>query len=376
MSVFNSGGRREATGPISFDVHWPLVISVLLLGMAGVLLQYSVAGGDFSPWAWRHAVRLMLGLLVMLVIAALNVRTIFSLSYAVYAIVLLMLLGVEFFGVKSMGAQRWLDFGVARVQPSEFIRLGLILALARFYQSVYHSDVSRPMNLLIPLVMIGLPCLLIFRQPDLGTMIMLAVTGLSVVFLAGVRRRYFIGGGLAVLAAIPLVWQNMLTYQKERVLVFLDPNRDPLGAGYHIIQSKIGIGSGGLWGKGLVEGTQSRLNFLPEKHTDFIFTIFAEELGFFVSLGLLLLFMLMLFFIFQCARQMRSQFARLVSASIGVSISFYIVVNLAMVMGLAPVVGVPLPLVSYGGTSLLTFMVSIGVVLSLERHALTEISRG
>jgi rod shape determining protein RodA len=376
MSVFNSGGRREATGPISFDVHWPLVISVLLLGMAGVLLQYSVAGGDFSPWAWRHTGRLMLGLLVMLVIAALSVRTIFSLSYAVYAIVLLMLLGVEFFGVKSMGAQRWLDFGVARVQPSEFIRLGLILALARFYQSVYHSDVSRPMNLLIPLVMIGLPCLLIFRQPDLGTMIMLAVTGLSVVFLAGVRRRYFIGGGLAVLAAIPLVWQNMLTYQKERVLVFLDPNRDPLGAGYHIIQSKIGIGSGGLWGKGLVEGTQSRLNFLPEKHTDFIFTIFAEELGFFVSLGLLLLFMLMLFFIFQCARQMRSQYARLVSASIGVSISFYIVVNLAMVMGLAPVVGVPLPLVSYGGTSLLTFMVSIGVVLSLERHALTEISRG
>jgi rod shape determining protein RodA len=236
--------------------------------------------------------------------------------------------------------------------------------------------VSRPINLLIPLLMIGLPCLLIFRQPDLGTMIMLAVTGLSVVFLAGVQRRYFIGGGLAVLAAIPSVWQNMLTYQKERVLVFLDPNRDPLGAGYHIIQSKIGIGSGGLWGKGLVEGTQSRLNFLPEKHTDFIFTIFAEELGFFGSLALMLLFMLMLFLIFQSARQMKSQYARLVTASIGVSISFYIVVNLAMVMGLAPVVGVPLPLVSYGGTSLLTFMVSIGVVLCLERHALTEMSRG
>ena len=375
MSLFNSGSGREATGPISFNVHWPLVLSVLLLGMAGVLLQYSVAGGDFSPWAWRHAARLMLGLVIMLMIAALDVRTIFSLSYAVYAVVLLMLLGVEFLGVKSMGAQRWLDFGVARVQPSEFIRLGLILALARFYQSVYHSDVSRPINLLIPLLMIGLPCLLIFRQPDLGTMIMLAVTGLSVVFLAGVRRRYFIGGGLAVLAAIPLVWQNMLTYQKERVLVFLDPNRDPLGAGYHIIQSKIGIGSGGLWGKGLVEGTQSRLNFLPEKHTDFIFTIFAEELGFFGSLALMLLFMLMLFLIFQSARQMKSQYARLVTASIGVSISFYIVVNLAMVMGLAPVVGVPLPLVSYGGTSLLTFMVSIGVVLCLERHALTEMSR-
>ncbi len=376
MSMFNRTGLREGGGPIVFDVFWPLVMSVLLLGFAGVLLQYSVAGGDFSPWAWRHAARLMFGLLLMLMIAALDVRTIFSLSYGVYGLVLVLLLGVEFFGLKSMGAQRWLDFGVFRVQPSEFIRLGLILALARFYQSIFHSDVSRPINLFIPLLMIAVPCALIFRQPDLGTMIMLAVTGLSVVFLAGVQRRYFIVGGIAVLGAIPLVWQNMLTYQKERVLVFLDPNRDPLGAGYHIIQSKIGIGSGGLWGKGLVEGTQSRLNFLPEKHTDFIFTIFAEELGFFGSLCLLLLFMLMLFLIFQCAQQMKSQYARLVTASIGVSVCFYIVVNLAMVMGLAPVVGVPLPLVSYGGTSLLTFMGSIGVVLSLERHALTEMSRG
>jgi rod shape determining protein RodA len=376
MSFLNSSDRRDSWLPISFDVYWPLVISVLALGLAGVMLLYSVAGGDFSPWAWRHAMRLAIGLVVMLMIASFDVRTIFSVSYYVYATVLLLLIGVELFGLQSMGAQRWLDLGVMRVQPSEFIRLGLILGLARFYQSIHQADVSRPINLVVPVAMIAVPCLLIFRQPDLGTSIMLALTGLSVVFLAGVNWRYFAAGALALGAAVPVVWQNLLGYQKERVLVFLDAKRDPLGAGYHIIQSKIGIGSGGLWGKGLVEGTQSQLNFLPEKHTDFIFTIFAEELGFMGSIALLLLFMLMLYFIFACAQQMKSQYARLVSASIGVSISYYVVVNLAMVMGMAPVVGVPLPLISYGGTSLLTIMVSIGVILSLERHALTEMSRG
>ena len=376
MSFLNSGDRRDSLIPITFDVHWPLVVSVLALGLAGVMLLYSVAGGDFSPWAWRHAMRLAIGLVIMLMIASFDVRTIFSVSYYVYGTILLLLIGVEFFGIRSMGAQRWLDLGVMRVQPSEFIRLGLVLGLARFYQSIHQSDVSRPINLVVPVGMIALPCLLIFNQPDLGTAIMLALTGLSVVFLAGVNWRYFAVGALALGAAVPVVWQNLLGYQKERVLVFLDAKRDPLGAGYHIIQSKIGIGSGGIWGKGLVEGTQSQLNFLPEKHTDFIFTIFAEELGFIGSVALLLLFMLMLYFIFTCAQQMKSQYARLVTASIGVSISYYVVVNLAMVMGMAPVVGVPLPLISYGGTSLLTIMVSLGVVLSLERQALAEMSRG
>jgi rod shape determining protein RodA len=207
-------------------------------------------------------------------------------------------------------------------------------------------------------------------------MIMLAATGLSVMFLAGVRYRYFVIGGLGLLAAVPLVWQNMLAYQKERVLVFLNPERDPLGAGYHIIQSKIGVGSGGFWGKGLVEGTQSRLDFLPEKHTDFIFTIFAEELGFAGCLLLILVFAMVLFFLFQISRQVKSQYARLTVAGMGLSLSYYVAVNLLMVMGFAPVVGVPLPFVSYGGTSLLTFMAGIGVVLNLERNALTEMSRG
>ena len=370
------GGPSNRAGLITFDVHWPLVLGGLTLGLAGVLLLYSVAGGDFSPWAWRHGVRLAAGLVLMLAIAALDTRTIFALAYIAYAAILVMLIGVEFFGDKSMGARRWLDLGVMRVQPSEFMRFALILGLARFYQSIHQADVSRPINLLAPFAMIALPSLLILRQPDLGTSIMLAATGASVVFLAGVNWRYFAAGTVAVLTAIPLVWQNMLNYQKERVLVFLNPERDPLGAGYHIIQSKIGVGSGGLWGKGLVEGTQSRLDFLPEKHTDFIFTIFAEELGFMGSLMLILIFAFVLFALFQISRQVKNQFSRLVIASTGVSLSFYIVVNLAMVMGFAPVVGVPLPFVSYGGTSLLTFMAAIGVVLSLERNALVEMSRG
>ena len=372
-TMMQSSGRG---GLLTLDVHVPLVIALLTLGLAGVLLLYSVAGGDFSPWAWRHAVRLLAGLFLMLFVAALDMWTIFAASYLIFGVIFMLLLGVELFGTRSMGATRWLDLEVVRLQPSEFMRFALILALARFYQSVHQADVSRPINLLVPLLLIFVPSLLILRQPDLGTMIMLAATGVCVMFLAGVQYRYFVIGGLGVLAAIPLVWQNMLTYQKERVLVFLNPERDPLGAGYHIIQSKIGVGSGGFWGKGLVEGTQSRLDFLPEKHTDFIFTIFAEELGFAGCFLLLLVFAIVLFFLFNISRQVKTQYARLVIAGTGVSLSFYVVVNLLMVMGFAPVVGVPLPFVSYGGTSLLTFMAGIGVVLNLERHALTEMSRG
>ncbi len=376
MSFLNAPGRKNSFGVFILNIYWPLVVSTMLLGMIGVIILYSVAGGDFSPWAWRHASRLMVGLGVMLVIASLDLRTIFMSSYLVYGVLLAMLVGVELFGVKIMGAQRWLDFGLFRVQPSEFIRLGLILALARYYQSVHQGDVSHPISVVFPVVLIALPCLLILHQPDLGTAIIVAVTGGGVLFLAGLSWRFFVVGFFGVLTGVPLAWQNLLTYQKDRVLVFLNPERDPLGAGYHIIQSKIGIGSGGVFGKGLVEGTQSRLNFLPEKHTDFIFTIFAEELGFFGSLVLLALFCFTLFLIFSLAMRMRSQYARLVTAGIGLSLSFYIIVNLAMVMGLAPVVGVPLPFVSYGGTSLLTFMAGIGVILCLERHALTELSRG
>jgi rod shape determining protein RodA len=252
----------------------------------------------------------------------------------------------------------------------------VILALARFYQSIHQDVVSHFQNLFVPALVILVPVMLIINQPDLGTTIMLAVSGVGVLFLAGLNWRYFAAGAVGIVATVPLVWQRLFDYQKERVLVFLNPERDPLGAGYHIIQSKIGIGSGGLFGKGFSEGTQSRLNFLPEKHTDFVFTIYAEEMGFIGSVFLLVLFVLLLVQLAFIANQMRNQFARLVVGGIGFSLFVYIFINLAMVMGLAPVVGVPLPLISYGGTSMLTFLLSIGVVLSLERQVRVEMSRG
>jgi rod shape determining protein RodA len=376
MSFTGSNSSREGAFAFGQDLNWGLILTVFLLGLVGVGTLYSAAGGSFEPWAWRHGLRLVVGLFLMLALAALDLRLLYNGAYLVFGGVLLLLLSVQLFGDVTMGAKRWLDLGIVTVQPSEFIRLGMILALARFYQSIHQDVISHFQNLFVPALIILVPVMLIINQPDLGTTIMLAVSGVGVLFLAGLNWRYFAAGSVGIVATVPLVWQRLFDYQKERVLVFLNPERDPLGAGYHIIQSKIGIGSGGMFGKGFSEGTQSRLNFLPEKHTDFVFTIYAEEMGFVGSVLLLVLFVLLLVQLAFIANQMRSQFARLVVGGIGFSLFVYIFINLAMVMGLAPVVGVPLPFISYGGTSMLTFLLSIGVVLSLERQARVEMSRG
>jgi len=375
MSQFASQGQRGGILVPFEELNKPLLTCIALLGLVGVLVLYSVAGGDMSPWAWRHGVRLILGFGLMYVIASADLRLIYTLAYPFFLVILVMLVGVELFGTKTMGAQRWLDLGLFRVQPSEFMRLALVLALARYFHGVHQADVSQPIVLIVPLALVGMPALLILQQPDLGTSIMVAAAGLSVFWLAGVSWRYFMAGGVALIAAIPIVWQNLLEYQKKRVLVFLDPERDPLGSGYHIIQSKIGIGSGGLFGKGLAQGTQSQLNFLPERHTDFIFSNFAEEMGFVGSIGLLLLFAITLIVIFRIAGEMRHPFSRFSVAALGFSLSIYIIVNLAMVMGLSPVVGVPLPFISYGGTSLLTFMAGMGVILAMERQNMADLPR-
>ena len=376
MSSSNAGSLREGGFAFGHGLNWTLILTVFLLGLVGVGTLYSAAGGSFEPWAWRHGLRLTLGLGLMLAVAALDMRVLYNGAYLVFAGLLLLLVSVQLFGDVTMGAKRWLDLGIVTVQPSEFIRLGMILALARFYQSIHQDVVSHFQNFVVPAVIIIFPVALIINQPDLGTTIMLAVSGVGVLFLAGLDWRYFAAGAVGIVAAVPLVWQRLFDYQKERVLVFLNPERDPLGAGYHIIQSKIGIGSGGMFGKGFSEGTQSRLNFLPEKHTDFVFTIYAEEMGFVGSVLLLVLFVLLLVQLALIASQMRNQFARLVVGGIGFSLFVYIFINLAMVMGLAPVVGVPLPFISYGGTSMLTFLISIGIVLSLERQMRVEMSRG
>ncbi len=374
MSFPSRGGGLSQLIPLD-ALNMPLIICTGLLGLIGVLLLYSIAGGDFSPWGWRHGLRLIIGLGMMYAIANLELRTLFNLAYPFYGAILLLLIGVELFGDTNMGAQRWLDLGIISIQPSEFMRFALIMALARFYQATHGDEISHPFNLVVPMILIGLPVLLVIGQPDLGTAILLAICGLCVVFLAGVDYRYFLAGAIALIGSAPVVWSYLHDYQKERVLVFLDPERDPLGAGYHIIQSKIGIGSGGLFGKGLAQGTQSQLNFLPERHTDFIFSIFAEEMGFFGAILLLLLFFITIFIIFYISGQLRHTFSRLTVAAFGFSLSIYAVLNLAMVTGMAPVVGVPLPFVSYGGTSLITFMAGMGVVLAMERQPLADLPK-
>lgn len=367
------GGGSQLV-PLS-ALNLPLIVCTALLGLVGVLVLYSVAGGDFSPWGWRHGLRLVLGLGLMYVIANIELRTLYNIAYPFYLTVLFLLVGVELFGETNMGAQRWIDLGIVSLQPSEFMRFAVIMALARYYQATHGDDKSQPLNLVLPIIIIGLPVLLVIAQPDLGTAILLAICGLSVMFLAGVDYRYFIAGTLGLAGSAPIAWNYMHDYQQERVLVFLNPERDPLGAGYHIIQSKIGIGSGGMFGKGLAQGTQSQLNFLPERHTDFIFSIFAEELGFLGAIALLLLFFVTIFIIFYIAGQMRHQFSRLTVAAFGFSLSIYAVLNLAMVTGMAPVVGVPLPFVSYGGTSLITFMAGMGVVLAIERQPIADLPK-
>jgi rod shape determining protein RodA len=349
-------------------LNWPFVAIVAAVALIGCAMLYSAAGGAQSPWAWRHGMRFGLGLGAMLVIALIDVRIWFRFAYAIYAAALLGLIAVEVMGRVSMGAQRWIDLGLFQLQPSEVMKIGLVMALARYFHSAWLEDVARPISLVMPVLLIVAPVALVLKQPDLGTAVMLGGGGVALLFLAGVRWWKFavvIGPGLL---AVPLAWQQMHDYQKRRVLTFLDPERDPLGAGYHIMQSKIALGSGGVWGKGFVQGTQSQLSFLPEKHTDFIFTMLAEELGLVGALGLLGLFAVLVGLGLVFAVRARSQFARLLAAGVTVTFFLYVVINIAMVTGLIPVVGVPLPLISYGGTAMLTVLTGFGLLLSADIH--------
>src|SRR5919106_1613435 len=347
-------------------LNWPFVLLVALVALVGYAMLYSASGGAHAPWAWRHGMRFGLGLCVMLVVALLDVRLWYRFAYAIYGVALLGLVGVA--GQISMGAQRWIDLGLFQLQPSEVMKLALVLALARYFHSAYLEDVGRPSQLLMPLTLVLVPAALVLKQPDLGTAIMLLAGAGALFFLAGVRWWKFallIGGALA---ALPVIWQQLHDYQKQRVMTFLDPERDPLGSGYDIIQSKIALGSGGVWGKGYLEGTQSQLSFLPEKQTDFIFTMLAEEIGLVGALGLLGLFMALIGYGFVFALRSRSHFGRLLAIGASVTLFLYVVINVAMVTGLIPVVGVPLPLISYGGTAMVTVLTGFGLLLSVDLH--------
>jgi rod shape determining protein RodA len=311
----------------------------------------------------------------MLFIALTDIRVWLRYSYFLYFLGLALLIAVELMGVIGMGAQRWIDLKFIQLQPSEIMKIALVLALARYFHGISIDEVGLVRWLIFPIFMVLVPVALVIRQPDLGTAIMLALSAVVVFFLAGVRIWKFVLTGILALSALPVVWSLLHEYQKRRVLTFLNPESDPLGSGYHIIQSKIALGSGGFFGKGFLGGTQSHLSFLPEKQTDFIFTMFAEEFGMIGGLALLGLYLLIVAYGFFIALRVRNQFARLAALGI-VSVFFlYAFINIAMVMGLVPVVGVPLPLVSYGGTSMLSLMVGFGIVLSANVHRETQMDR-
>jgi len=368
--------RTLGIGEKLFDVNWGLVLLITLIAAGGIAMLYSVAGGHFHPWALSQLSKFLVGLLVMVVAATIDVRVWMSLAYPAYALAMVLLIAVDVAGHVGLGAQRWIMLGPLEIQPSELMKISLVLALARFLHGKSVEDVSKPLNLGIALAMIGLPAFFVVVEPNLGTTLIILADGCSLLFLAGLSW-YWIAPALAAVAtAVPLVWRFALhDYQKARVMTFLDPEADALGAGWNITQAKIAIGSGGLSGKGFLNGTQSRLNFLPEKQTDFIFTNFGEEFGFVGSVALLILFAVVIFYGLQIALGARSQFSRLLAMGITLNFFFYIMINGLMVMGLIPVVGIPMPLLSYGGTAMLTVMFGFGLLMSVHVHRQVEIPR-
>jgi rod shape determining protein RodA len=358
------------------EVNWGLVLLITLIAMGGIAMLYSVAGGHFHPWALSQLSKFLVGLVILVVAAAIDVRVWMSLAYPAYGVALLLLIAVDVAGHVGLGAQRWIMLGPIELQPSELMKVSLVLALARFLHGKSVEEVSKPLNLGIGLAMIGIPALFVVIEPNLGTTLIILADGCSLLFLAGLSWYWITPALAAVATAVPLAWRFVLhDYQKARVMTFLDPESDALGAGWNITQAKIAIGSGGLSGKGFLNGTQSRLNFLPEKQTDFIFTNFGEEFGFVGSVALLILFAVVIFYGIQIATGARSQFSRLLAMGITLNFFFYIMINGLMVMGLIPVVGIPMPLLSYGGTAMLTVMFGFGLLMSVHVHRQVEIPR-
>ena len=348
---------------------WGIVLTVLALGSFGIVVLYSAAGGDLDPWATKQGVRFAVLLAAMLVIAQVPLRLWLAVAYPLYGAVLLALVGVELLGAIKGGGQRWLDLGFIQLQPSEFMKLAIILALARFYHNCPRPFVTRFAGLWPPLLIIVVPAALVMSQPDLGTALAIGFGGVAVMFLAGVRLWMFGGAAVAIVAAAPVAWTMLHDYQKKRIAIFLDPASDPLGAGYHITQSKIAIGSGGLGGKGFLGGTQSHLDYLPEPQTDFIFATMAEEWGLLGGVFVIAGFGILLAWGIGVAMRARAPFARLMAMGLTCTLFFYVSINLLMVMGFAPVVGVPLPLISYGGSAMMTALILLGILIGIARQA-------
>ncbi len=378
MAIRSDFGDRELSLSLKekiVQINWSLVLLLTMVAGIGVAMLYSAADGNVDPWAIRQVTRFGLGLGVLFVAALIDIRIWLRLAYPFYAVSIVLLVAVELFGAVGMGAQRWIDIGFMQLQPSEVMKVAVVLALARYYHSMADEDVGRITPLIIPLVMILAPVALVLRQPDLGTALLLLMVGGAMLFLAGVRLWKFAVVGAAAVSAVPIAFQFLHPYQRNRVLTFFNPENDPLGSGYHILQSKIALGSGGMFGKGFLQGSQAHLNFLPEKQTDFIFTMLAEEFGLAGGLGLIVLYMLITAYGVVIGLVSRNQFGRLVAIGLMTNFFFYVFINIAMVMGMIPVVGVPLPLISYGGTAMLTLLLGFGIVMSVYIHREIRIPR-
>ena len=354
-------------------VDYFLIIIVAIIGSMSVFSIYSTESGNFSFYTKNHLTRFLVFFSMFLVLSFVRVSFWYRQAYIFYILGILLLLLVIFFGVSASGSKRWINFFIMNLQPSELMKIAIIVCFARYYHRIQSSDIQSYKYLLQPIILLLIPCYLVITQPDLGTAILIAGSGLAIIWLAGLNLKYFIYSGLILLVSLPFVISILKPYQKSRILTFFNPDRDPLGAGYQIIQSKIAIGSGGLLGKGFLQGTQSYLEFLPEKHTDFIFTLFSEEFGFVGSMLLILLYALLIYRIIRIGFSSRSFFAKLYCFGFASGLFLYIFVNIAMVLGLLPIVGAPLPIMSYGGSSMLSIMLGLSIVMSCKIYSLDPI---
>ena len=348
------------------NLDFILLFCLIILSIVSVLVMYSTDGGQVLYHTKSHFIKLLTFFSLMIVISFFNIRLWHITSYFIYFIILLLLIWVSVYGIKVSGSQRWINLYFIVLQPSELMKIGIILCLAKYYHRLKVDNINSFSSIFVALIIIVVPIILVISQPDLGTSVLIASSGLIILWLAGVRMKYFFISFVSFLISLPFIISFLKPYQKLRILTFLDPDRDPLGAGYQIIQSKIAIGSGGLSGKGFLKGTQSYLEFLPEKHTDFVFTLFSEEFGFVGSIFLLLIYSIIIIRIIRIGAISRSDFSKLFCFGFAFAIFVYIIVNLCMVLGLLPIVGSPLPIMSYGGSSMMATMIGFGIVLSAK----------
>ena len=348
-----------------FNLSFSYIVFICILAATGIVVLYSAANGNWSPWALNQLIRFGMGFTVMIVLAMTDLKVLMKIAYPFYFIVLILLIYVEVKGTIGMGAQRWIDLKFFKLQPSELMKIALVLVLAKYFHSSSLQSIETMRGLVVPIILTMFPAFLVMTQPDLGTALMLIMSAGAIFFVVGVQIWKFVTVGIAGLVFIPFAWHFLYDYQKNRVLTFLDPERDPLGSGYHIIQSKIALGSGGVFGKGFLKGTQSHLNFLPEKHTDFIFTMLSEEFGMIGAVFVVLINILIIAYSFSFALRSTSYFGKLLAIGLATNFFLYVFINMAMVLGLIPVVGIPLALISYGGTVILSVMASFGIILSV-----------